>query len=272
MSVEAAAQAAEPRAPRGERNDGRRGRAEREPRPTEADAEASSTAAPAFVDTVPGAQAGADDANGERDGPRRRRRRGGRGRNRDESGTETTASSPRDDDGQASELPPQAVEHVPAADAEQRVEPLVQETQGSHGEQGQPHQPLTTAAATEPEFAAATTADRAAPTAPPAEPRVPAPAIEVVTAAMAAPTYALPTQSLAAIASEAGLQWVNSDAEKIRAVQEAMASEPASIRTPRQPKSVAALDDGPLELVETKRDLAQIKLPFEHQAPRQSDV
>ena len=69
--------------------------------------------------------------------------------------------------------------------------------------------------------------------------------------------------SLQAVAESAGLQWVNSDAEKIRAVQAAMASEPAPARPPRERKPVASVDEGPLVLVETRKDLSQFKLPFE---------
>ena len=64
-------------------------------------------------------------------------------------------------------------------------------------------------------------------------------------------------------AEAAGLQWINSDAEKIRAVQDAMANEPPPPRTPREPKAAPVLDDGPLVLVETRKDLSQVKLPFE---------
>ena len=91
-----------------------------------------------------------------------------------------------------------------------------------------------------------------------------APAPVIVEAA----PYVLPTDSLAAIADGAGLQWVNSDAQKIRAVQEAMASAPAPTHLPRTPRARAQIDDGPLVLVETKKDLAQIKLPFESQPPQ----
>ena len=73
----------------------------------------------------------------------------------------------------------------------------------------------------------------------------------------------LPTDELRSVAEGAGLEWVNSDAEKIRAVQEAMANEPKPARVPREPKPVVAVDEGPLVLVETRKDLAQIKLPFE---------
>ena len=64
--------------------------------------------------------------------------------------------------------------------------------------------------------------------------------------------YALPLDSLVAVAESAGLQWVNSDAAKIEAAQAAMAGEPQPIRVPREIPPVAAVDDGPLVLVETQ--------------------
>ena len=78
--------------------------------------------------------------------------------------------------------------------------------------------------------------------------------------------YALPTGALQSLAAAAGLEWVNSDAEKIRAVQQAMAAEPAPIRVMREPRRQVLVDDGPLVLVETRKDLSQLKLPFEQQA------
>ena len=92
-----------------------------------------------------------------------------------------------------------------------------------------------------------------------------APAVAAIVAAppVAAEPYELPTDNLNAIASGAGLQWVNSDSEKIRAVQASMASQPEAAHVPRQPKPVAAVDDGPLVLVETKKDLSQVRLPFD---------
>jgi ribonuclease E len=78
-----------------------------------------------------------------------------------------------------------------------------------------------------------------------------------------APTsYALPLDSLVAVAESAGLQWVNSDVDKIAAAKAAMAAD-APIHVPRDIPAVAAVDEGPLVLVETKKDLAQVKLPFE---------
>jgi len=84
-------------------------------------------------------------------------------------------------------------------------------------------------------------------------------------AASAAPTasYALPLDSLVAVAESAGLQWVNSDAAKIEAAQAAMAEAAEPIRVPRDIPPAAAIDEGPLVLVETKKDLSQVKLPFE---------
>jgi ribonuclease E len=59
------------------------------------------------------------------------------------------------------------------------------------------------------------------------------------------------------------LEWINSDAGKIQAVQSAMAAEPKSIHVPRQPRPPVVIDEGPLILVETRKDLSQLKLPFE---------
>jgi ribonuclease E len=93
---------------------------------------------------------------------------------------------------------------------------------------------------------------------------VAAPATAAAPAPLTAP-FVLETDALQAVADSAGLQWVNSDAEKIRAAQEAMASEAKAVHVAREPKPVAAIDDGPLVLVETRRDLSQVKLPFEVQ-------
>ena len=49
----------------------------------------------------------------------------------------------------------------------------------------------------------------------------------------AAAAFALPIDDLRALAASAGLEWVNSDAEQIRSVQEAMASEPKPVHVPR---------------------------------------
>ena len=80
--------------------------------------------------------------------------------------------------------------------------------------------------------------------------------------------YELPLDALRSLAADVGLEWVNSDSDKIRAVQSAMAAEPAPARAPRVPRPPVVIDEGPLVLVETRKDLSQLKLPFETEAPR----
>jgi ribonuclease E len=92
---------------------------------------------------------------------------------------------------------------------------------------------------------------------------VPAQAPVVQAAAVAEP-FVLPMDTLQAVAQSAGLQWVNSDAEKIRAVQLAMASEPPVVHVPRERAPLAVIDEGPLVLVETRKDLSEFKLPFDN--------
>jgi ribonuclease E len=75
--------------------------------------------------------------------------------------------------------------------------------------------------------------------------------------------YVLPVQDLAQIANACGLQWINSDAEKIRIAQEAIAAQPRQIHVPRERAAPVVIDEGPLVLVETRRDLRSIRLPFE---------
>jgi ribonuclease E len=92
-------------------------------------------------------------------------------------------------------------------------------------------------------------------------------AVPVVAAITAAPAkaFALPIDDLRALAASAGLEWVNSDAERILVVQRAMANEPKPAHVPRTPRPRVVIDEGPLVLVETRKDLSQLKLPFEQQ-------
>jgi ribonuclease E len=75
--------------------------------------------------------------------------------------------------------------------------------------------------------------------------------------------YMLPVAQLHQIAQGSGLQWVNSDADKIAAAQAAIAAQPQPAHVPRERKPVVVVDEGPLVLVETRKDLSQLKLPFE---------
>ncbi|RZJ07370.1 MAG: Rne/Rng family ribonuclease, partial [Acidovorax sp.] len=76
-------------------------------------------------------------------------------------------------------------------------------------------------------------------------------------------TFALPMDELQQVAASSGLQWVNSDADKIAAAQAAIAAEPRPIHVPRERPPVVVMDEGPLVLVETRRDLSAMTLPFE---------
>ncbi len=75
--------------------------------------------------------------------------------------------------------------------------------------------------------------------------------------------FALPLDELQHIATSSGLQWVNSDAQKIAAAQAAIAAEPRPVHVPRERPPAVQIDDGPLVLVETRRDLSAMALPFE---------
>jgi len=75
--------------------------------------------------------------------------------------------------------------------------------------------------------------------------------------------FVLPTSELHELASVAGLEWVQSNEESVRSVQAAMAAEPKPVHQARIIKPVVLDDVGPLVLVETRKDLSQMKLPFE---------
>ena len=100
----------------------------------------------------------------------------------------------------------------------------------------------------------------------------PAPAsAPAVVKATSAPTgmpkvqaFALPLSELAEVAQQSGLNWVNSDTAKVAAVQAAIAAEPQPVHTARERPPVVQLEDRPLVLVETRRDLRNVTLPFEN--------
>jgi len=54
--------------------------------------------------------------------------------------------------------------------------------------------------------------------------------------------------------------------EHIVAAQAAMAAEPVAPRIPREPRAAVLVDEGPLVLVETRKDLSQLHLPFDAKA------
>ena len=114
----------------------------------------------------------------------------------------------------------------------------------------------------------AATATETAPT-PLATPQV-EPAVAVVevaeTVAAEPVTFTLPLTELQQVAEQAGLVWVHSDADKVAAVQAEIAATPKPVHVPRERPPLVVLDEGPLILVETRRDLAANPLPFEQAA------
>jgi ribonuclease E len=90
-----------------------------------------------------------------------------------------------------------------------------------------------------------------------AAPATPAKAMPAVQA------FALPLDELAQVAESSGLQWVQSNAAKVAMVQSTIAAAPKPVHVPRERAPLPVLDDQPLVLVETKRDLRDQTLPFE---------
>jgi len=67
--------------------------------------------------------------------------------------------------------------------------------------------------------------------------------------------FTLPVADMQAVANGSGLEWVNSNPERIAAVQAAIAAEPKPVHVPRERKPLVIVDEGPLVLVETRKDL-----------------
>jgi ribonuclease E len=80
-------------------------------------------------------------------------------------------------------------------------------------------------------------------------------------------SYELPMGQLQQVAAGSGLEWVNSNPERIAQVQAAIAAEPKPVHVPRERPAAIVMDEGPLVLVETKRDLRQMAMPFDDNRP-----
>ncbi len=257
------ADAGQVRAPRGDRaeyGEGRRGRGEgrreRGERPNgRADAAATPDDSDLGTDSVSGSAAPAD--TGEERRERRPRERGGRERRE-----RTDARPDRDDTHQEHASTDAAVAAAALADSDDRADAPAQRSYFARSTEA-----ATPAPVAQEEKVAPALAEQAQPattfiatSSTPAAAAVSAPGpvgMPRVTA------FDLPTQQLQQVADAAGLQWVNSDADKVAAVQAAIAAEPKPIHVPRERPPLVELDDGPLVLVETRRDLAAMSLPFE---------
>ncbi|MGH6647742.1 Rne/Rng family ribonuclease [Aquabacterium sp.] len=255
------------------RRRGGRGRGERddaalntEGQTAEQAVEAGDTEAPRLQDE----SARAESPEGEREGAegenadgRRRGRgrdRGRRGERRDRPAGEdeapTTAIEPAPQPGLTLSLPSPSADVGPFSLAPSNVAATPEVTAFEPVEETPP-----TALAVAPVEAIHTPEPAAAPAVAAAQVAFVAP-----TAAPVAEAFVLPLSDLNAIAQGAGLQWVNSDVDKVNAIREAIAREPKPVHVPRERPPVVIADEGPLVLVETRKDLSQIKLPFESAA------
>ncbi|MGE0330181.1 MAG: ribonuclease E/G [Ramlibacter sp.] len=206
-------------------------------------------------DAVPAAQPADDNGEGRRD----RRSRDRYGRDRRERGDQRPvrdADAPQDEAARPSMFDgfrtPAAAQPVAAAIAEAPA--LTQD--------------MTPAPSAAPVAAPAEQPVAAAPraTAAPAATETPAQPVPMGKALPRVQAFELPVDELARIAESSGLQWVNSDAARIAAAQAAIAAEPKPVHVPRERPPVVVLDEGPLVLVETRRDLRELTLPFEQNA------
>ena len=75
--------------------------------------------------------------------------------------------------------------------------------------------------------------------------------------------YDLPVAELESLAQASSLEWVQSNPGRVAEVQAAIAAEPKPVHVPRERPPLVVLDEGPLVLVETRRDLQQLAMPFE---------
>ena len=255
---------------RGPRGEGR----ERQPRP----APDTSTAESGFADTAPQELLPDLDLTGneipgstsaEGGEPRQRRSRDRYGRNRRERGErndQAAAPSTEADSGNLLDIDLTGSHAAPAAEpatdepprrsyfAAAALAPLQAPAEDAAPAPVQAEAPIVAAAPTEATAAPAAPAPAAAPQPAPQSAGLP----------RVAP-YQLPVQEMQQIAQSSGLQWVQSDADKVAAVQAAIAAEPRPIHVPRERPPVVVLDEGPLVLVETRRDLRDLHLPFEQE-------
>lgn len=93
-------------------------------------------------------------------------------------------------------------------------------------------------------------------------PEIDAPVTAEDTAMPTVQRFDLPVAELASMAQAAGMEWVQSDAQKVAQVQAAIAAEPKPLHVPRERPAAVVLDEGPLILVETRKSLSSMNLPF----------
>jgi len=278
-----------PRRERRPRNDNRRRSSETENSDVGATGLNDAAATDAAVKTTAELPAEADGENGAVRAPRERRSRDRYGRDRRERAGRDPAAAPADEETASAEasldqpnpLSEDATQETPARSSyfSQPASPVAMSSEAAAPAQAptQGVQALTTetpAAVAEGRPAPVLAAPVAAVAAPAqAAPRATAPVAPVAPVA-ATPlakglpkvqAYTLSIDAMNEVAQTSGLQWVNSDAAKVAQVQAAIAAEPKPVHVPREPQPVVLPDNGPLVLVETRKDLRNMPLPFEAQ-------
>lgn len=246
---------AEPRRSENGRSEPRKPRAQaaaaesdtRQPPAAQADA-AGQSAAPAEGENAPENEAGNVTENAPQ-GERRERRardRYGRDRRRSRDSADSASESAHEGKGESGSSADAAMEEaVPASYFSRGAAPAAASA---------PPASAKAAPAAAPEPAPAAPSTQAAPeTAPPARAKP-----------EAARPYDLPVTQLSELIESAGLQWVQSDPDRVAAAQQAIAAEPPPQRTPRERAPLPVLDEGPLILVETRQDLRQAAMPFDN--------
>jgi ribonuclease E len=269
---------------RGERRPPRGPRASEDSRPDEASTAASATAesatpAPESIAIEP------DSVERSEAGPREKRSRDRYGRDRKPRGERAERNETDEAQGANAQTSLPLAQPEPDADSTPRKSYFSVPAPVPQAAAADAHTPVEVVAAAYPADVQTDTPVATLPTAeavlvPPAEPVLvpvtPAPLAPRVAAAPRVPpvtsesrsmpqvqSYALPLDELARIAQQSGLNWVNSDAAKVSAVQAAIAAEPQPLHVPRERPPAVSVDERPLVLVETKRDLRNISLPFE---------
>ncbi|WP_439113921.1 Rne/Rng family ribonuclease [Hydrogenophaga sp.] len=202
--------------------------------------------------------------------PRERRSRDRYGRDRRERAPRDASAAPADEGAAVEAMPAEQPGGEAANEAPVRSSyfSLPVENAPAHPPESAPaaEAPIAVHAAVVEPVAVVVPAPRAAMPAPVAERASLAPA--AAPAASGLPkvqAFELSLEALNQVAQGSGLEWVNSNADKVAQVQAAIAAEPKPIHVPREPKTMVLPDDGPLVLVETRKDLRNMPLPFEAQ-------
>jgi ribonuclease E len=229
------------------------------------------------VQAQPTTEAPGQEPGGEPRAPRERRGRDRYGRDRRERAPRDETTEPADatvadaapvqNHGEGTDAAPVRSSYFTREAAEAQTEPAVTQAPSAPAAPVSEHEPVRAApvtavapiapAAPVAQLAPATPVAPRAVTTPQAAAPAATPGLPVVQA------FVLPIDEMNSVAQASGLEWVNSNADKVAQVQAAIAAEPRPIHVPREPKPVPVIDEGPLVLVETRKDLRNMPLPFE---------